>query len=45
MRNLNNLTAEELIEYLYKADHTKEEIKEICHAWLVQHIMDEWMCE
>jgi len=36
----------EIYEKFKQSDHhTKEEVKEICREWLVQHIMDEWMCE
>jgi SOS response regulatory protein OraA/RecX len=45
MKNINNMTAEELIEYLSKTDLSSEEIKKICREWLKHNYMDDWLCE
>ena len=41
MRNLSNLTAEELIEYISKEKKlTAEEIQKICGEWLKSNYWD-----
>jgi hypothetical protein len=45
MKNLNNLTAEELLNYIANSDLSSEEIKKICREWLKYNYMDDWLCE
>jgi SOS response regulatory protein OraA/RecX len=45
MKNLNNLTAEELLNYIANSSLSSEEIKRICKEWLKHNYMDDWLCE